>query len=230
MSHFSGNVVGYNPYQVGKPSCATYGLRSSSRYQGLCAPSVAPVVSANAIDTYEYKQNSNNKKFPYSTQPATTSTSSSSSSSSSSSVYSSKQATHTFGQRKAATTNSAFSATLHKATTTTTSGHKAYTTQTGGSNKYKNKLEAYRPSTSEFQRSIQKHTILRTYLSNPNFSQQQLQQEAQKQQQQQNGNGDVTVATEVYVFDESKQQPQETTANTTPQPAKRGWSLLTWRG
>uniref|UniRef100_A0A0K8UYG2 Venom allergen 5.02 n=2 Tax=Bactrocera latifrons TaxID=174628 RepID=A0A0K8UYG2_BACLA len=46
-----GNVVGYNPYQVGKPSCATYGLRSSARYQGLCAPSVAPVVSANDIDT-----------------------------------------------------------------------------------------------------------------------------------------------------------------------------------
>ncbi|XP_054726634.1 venom allergen 5 isoform X2 [Anastrepha obliqua] len=46
-----GNVVGYNPYEVGKPSCATYGLRSSSRYQGLCAPSVAPFVSANAIDT-----------------------------------------------------------------------------------------------------------------------------------------------------------------------------------
>ena len=108
--------------------------------------------------------------------------------------------------------------------------HATANSEACNSNKYKNKLEAYRPSTSEFQRSIQKHTILRTYLSNPNLSQQQLQQEAQKQQQQQNGNGDVTVATEVYVFDESKQQPQETTANTTPQPAKRGWSLLTWRG
>ncbi|XP_012159173.2 CRISP/Allergen/PR-1, partial [Ceratitis capitata] len=226
-----GNVVGYNPYQVGKPSCATYGLRSSSRYQGLCAPSVAPVVSANAIDTYEYKQNSNNKKYAYSTQSATATTSSSSSSPS---VYSSsKQAANAFSQRKTTTTtsNSAFSATLHKATstTTTTTGIKTYTTQTGSSNnKYKNKLETYKPSTTEFQRAVQKHTILRTYLSNPNLSEHQLQQQAQKQQEQENSNTDVGVAAEVYVFDESKQNQQVT--HTTPQPAKRGWSLLTWRG
>ncbi|CAD6995344.1 unnamed protein product [Ceratitis capitata] len=203
-----GNVVGYNPYQVGKPSCATYGLRSSSRYQGLCAPSVAPVVSANAIDTYEYKQNSNNKKYAYSTQSATATTSSSSSSPS---VYSSsKQAANAFSQRKTTTTtsNSAFSATLHKATSTTTTTTASRRTQ-------------LRP------RAVQKHTILRTYLSNPNLSEHQLQQQAQNNKNK-NSNTDVGVAAEVYVFDESKQNQQVT--HTTPQPAKRGWSLLTWRG
>ncbi|XP_036324509.1 cysteine-rich secretory protein LCCL domain-containing 2 isoform X1 [Rhagoletis pomonella] len=218
-----GNVVGYKPYEEGKPSCATYGLRSSARYQGLCAPSVAPIVSANAIDTYEYKQNNNNKKTAYSTQSATTSTSSSSSSS----VYSPKQATNTFGQRKttSGTTSSTFGTTVY---TTTNNGNKAYTTQTGD-NKYKNKLEAYRPSTAEYQRAVQKHTLLRTYLNNPNLSEQQLQQEAQRQQQQQDGNGNVSAVSEVFVFDKTKQNKQQV-ANTTPQPAKRGWSLLTWRG
>ncbi|XP_054726633.1 CRISP/Allergen/PR-1 isoform X1 [Anastrepha obliqua] len=223
-----GNVVGYNPYEVGKPSCATYGLRSSSRYQGLCAPSVAPFVSANAIDTYEYKQNNNNKNIAFSTQPATTSTSSSSSSSSSHTVYSPKQATYAFGQRKTAS-----STTLSATVYTTTSGNKAYTAPTGVNNKYTNKLEAYRPSTAEFQRAVQKHTLLRTYLNNPNLSEQQLQQEAEKQikeeQQQHNGSADVAVVPEVFIFDGTKQQTQQV-QNTTPKPAKRGWSLLTWRG
>ncbi|XP_067618187.1 uncharacterized protein [Eurosta solidaginis] len=220
-----GNVVGYNPYEVGKPSCATYGLRSSSNYQGLCAPSVAPVISANSIDTYDYNtinSNNNNKQLTYSTQIATTS-------SSPSSVYFHQQATNTFDQRKTQST-ATYTASLYN--------NKAYTThqQTDSVNKYKNKFETYRPSTSEFQKSIQKHTILRTYLSNPNFSGEQLQQEAQRQLQQQQArtnDGTDVVVPEIYVFDAANQQQTQQTQQTTfatPQPAKRGWSLLTWRG
>ncbi|XP_070063247.1 venom allergen 5 isoform X2 [Drosophila virilis] len=44
-----GNVVGYNPYEVGKPSCATYGMKPSARYQGLCAAPGASPVSTNSV-------------------------------------------------------------------------------------------------------------------------------------------------------------------------------------
>ncbi|KAG8040179.1 hypothetical protein G9C98_000749 [Cotesia typhae] len=33
---FSGNVLGYPPYQSGQPSCGNYGLSYSNRYAGLC--------------------------------------------------------------------------------------------------------------------------------------------------------------------------------------------------
>ncbi|XP_030239344.1 venom allergen 5 isoform X2 [Drosophila navojoa] len=55
-----GNVVGYNPYEVGKPSCATYGMKPSSRYQGLCAaPGAVPaapnsVYGGNTIETQHH--------------------------------------------------------------------------------------------------------------------------------------------------------------------------------
>ncbi|XP_017084658.2 venom allergen 5 isoform X2 [Drosophila eugracilis] len=56
-----GNVVGYNPYEVGKPSCSTYGMKPSSRYQGLCAapgssPAANSVYGANTIETQRYHQ------------------------------------------------------------------------------------------------------------------------------------------------------------------------------
>ncbi|XP_037891590.1 CRISP/Allergen/PR-1 [Glossina fuscipes] len=50
-----GNVVGYNPYQVGRPSCSVYGLKQSTRYQGLCADDNLPAYDDNVIETYDYK-------------------------------------------------------------------------------------------------------------------------------------------------------------------------------
>uniref|UniRef100_T1PA51 Cysteine-rich secretory protein family n=1 Tax=Musca domestica TaxID=7370 RepID=T1PA51_MUSDO len=59
-----GNVVGYNPYEAGKPSCSLYGMKPSKRYNGLCAAPDPSTVSDNAIETYEYKNtNSNNNNF-----------------------------------------------------------------------------------------------------------------------------------------------------------------------
>uniref|UniRef100_A0A1A9WYF7 SCP domain-containing protein n=1 Tax=Glossina brevipalpis TaxID=37001 RepID=A0A1A9WYF7_9MUSC len=46
-----GNVVGYNPYQVGRPSCSVYGLKQSTRYQGLCVEDNLPAYDDNVIET-----------------------------------------------------------------------------------------------------------------------------------------------------------------------------------
>ncbi|XP_019894450.1 venom allergen 5 isoform X2 [Musca domestica] len=46
-----GNVVGYNPYEAGKPSCSLYGMKPSKRYNGLCAAPDPSTVSDNAIET-----------------------------------------------------------------------------------------------------------------------------------------------------------------------------------
>lgn len=52
-TYYRGNVVGFNPYQAGLPSCSAHGMKASSRYQGLCVTANKP--SASAIDTYAYK-------------------------------------------------------------------------------------------------------------------------------------------------------------------------------
>ncbi|XP_055906368.1 CRISP/Allergen/PR-1 isoform X2 [Eupeodes corollae] len=51
-----GNVVGSSPYEIGKPSCKSYGMVPSQRYRGLC---IHPPDSAfpTEIEAYEYKQN-----------------------------------------------------------------------------------------------------------------------------------------------------------------------------
>ncbi|XP_022221891.2 venom allergen 5 isoform X2 [Drosophila obscura] len=57
-----GNVVGFNPYEVGKPACSTYGMKPSSKYQGLCAaPGASPAASnsvygGNTIETQQRRQ------------------------------------------------------------------------------------------------------------------------------------------------------------------------------
>ncbi|XP_055852107.1 cysteine-rich secretory protein LCCL domain-containing 2 [Episyrphus balteatus] len=63
-----GNVVGYNPYEIGKPSCKNYGMDPSPRYRGLCMdPTLTPLGEEffKKIETYEYKQNTFNTKTSF---------------------------------------------------------------------------------------------------------------------------------------------------------------------
>jgi len=203
-------VVGYNPYEVGKPSCSTYGMKPSSRYQGLCsAPGSSPasnsVYGANTIETYEYGYNSspgqtaNNKpptnninksQFSYNnpTRPKTAPTFNPSPFNPQAAVQPSPSSPSTGG-------GSSFGSASR-------GGSHAFTTEPSQSTgRYQHKLEAYRPSAAEFEKSVHKHTILRTYIE-------------QNQQRQDNGNQQVD------------QQPEP---SSTKKPS-RGWSLLTWRG
>nr|XP_016941839.1 scoloptoxin SSD552 [Drosophila suzukii] len=205
-----GNVVGYNPYEVGKPSCSTYGMKPSSRYQGLCsAPGSSPasnsVYGANTIETYEYGYNSspgqtaNNKpptnninksQFSYNnpTRPKTAPTFNPSPFNPQAAVQSPPSSPSTGG-------GSSFGSASR-------GGSHAFTTEPSQSTgRYQHKLEAYRPSAAEFEKSVHKHTILRTYIE-------------QNQQRQDNSNQKVD------------QQPEP---SSTKKPS-RGWSLLTWRG
>ncbi|EDW83275.1 uncharacterized protein Dwil_GK22774 [Drosophila willistoni] len=197
-----GNVVGYNPYEVGKPSCSTYGMKPSSRYQGLCAaPGSSPAISNSVYETYDYSYNS--------------------------ALTSNNKPTNNINKSPQATTNNDYNkpsayppqpASAAAASATSSSGGSSFGTATRGSSfaytternqqaqwqsgKYKPKLEAYRPSAAEFEKSVHKHTILRTYID-----QNRNQQKEQEQQQQ-----------AVISDTPSTQKPQ------------RGWSLLTWRG
>lgn len=204
-----GNVVGYNPYEVGKPSCSTYGMKPSSRYQGLCAapgsssPAANSVYGANTIETYEYgykgsqpsRQTTNNNpptnninksQFSYN-RPKT--------------VYNPKPSPFTpqaaVQQPSLPASPSVGGSSFGSASR---GGSHAYTTEPSQSaGRYQHKFEAYRPSATEFEKSVNKHTILRTY----------IEQNQQRQDQQ-----------------EDQQQPEP---SSTKKPS-RGWSLLTWRG
>ncbi|XP_037952746.1 peptidase inhibitor 16 isoform X1 [Teleopsis dalmanni] len=196
-----GNVVGYNPYEVGKPSCASYGMRPSSRYQGLCAaPNAASNgLTTNTIETYEFNQNNayNNKQTAYSThypQPA-------------SSSYT--QQAPAFDDPSTSLSDGISSGDPDTGSQAYNSGA-SYATE-ANQYKYKNKLEAYKPTAEEFQKSVLKHTILRTFIKQNNqpFP---FPTSANNQQE-----------SETYVI-------QEQTESNTPKPAKKGWSLLTWRG
>ncbi|KAH8273126.1 hypothetical protein KR018_005926, partial [Drosophila ironensis] len=217
-----GNVVGYNPYEVGKPSCSTYGMKPSSRYQGLCsAPGSSPnsVYGANSIETYEYsygksqslqtannnnptptnninnnqannQRQFNNPKTAPSTSPFPASSQNfrpqAAPASAAASAAAAPQAAATFGG------GSSFGSASR-------GGSHAYTTEPA--QRYQHKYEAYRPSAAEFEKSVQKHTILRTY----------IEQQRQKEQQEQ------------------QDQEQAVPSTSTKKPS-RGWSLLTWRG
>ncbi|XP_075147591.1 venom allergen 5 isoform X2 [Haematobia irritans] len=67
-----GNVVGYNPYEVGKPSCGTYGMRPSKRYNGLCAAPDPSLVTDNAIETRHMRKQHRRKKVAARLAPRTT--------------------------------------------------------------------------------------------------------------------------------------------------------------
>lgn len=162
-----GNVVGYKPYEAGKPACSSYGMKPSARYQGLC---VAPngsqgFASTNAIETYDNSNNNNNKitTTSFVNVQQTHHQQTSSSASSSASVSATKQLStyggYSFGSK-------AYGGS--QAHTTEISQQQSY-------NKYSNKLEAYKPTPEEFKRSVLKHTVLRTSVD----------QHQQQQQQQQ---------------------------------------------
>ncbi|EDW97205.1 scoloptoxin SSD552 isoform X1 [Drosophila yakuba] len=209
-----GNVVGYNPYEVGKPSCSTYGMKPSSRYQGLCAapgssPAANSVYGGNTIETYEYGYNSspssqtannnsptnniNKSQFSYN-QPRPKP------------VQPINPNPSPFTPQAAVPSASSYGGSSFG--TASRGGSHAYTADPSQSaGRYQHKLEAYRPSAAEFEKSVHKHTILRTYIE-----QRQDQQQQQQQQEQ-----------------EQDQQPQQPEPSSTKKPS-RGWSLLTWRG
>ncbi|KAH8402732.1 hypothetical protein KR215_009422 [Drosophila sulfurigaster] len=213
-----GNVVGYNPYEVGKPSCSTYGMKPSSRYQGLCAaPGASPAVAnsvygGNTFETYEYSynsattlnsnsnQNNNNNKPTNNINKSNINNNRNYNNPNTQFAYSSPK----FPTQAAAPSASATSSGGSSFGTKTRGGSQAYTTEISQQNsgKYKHKLEAYRPSAAEFEKSVQKHTILRTYI-------------------EQNPNEQPAVVPE--------QQAAGPEASSTPKPS-RGWSLLSWRG
>ncbi|XP_017084657.2 scoloptoxin SSD552 isoform X1 [Drosophila eugracilis] len=204
-----GNVVGYNPYEVGKPSCSTYGMKPSSRYQGLCAapgssPAANSVYGANTIETYEYgykssppsqtannnqpTNNINNNQLSYN-KPKT--------------VQPYKPNPSPFNPQAAVPSTSSIGGGSSFGSATRGGSH-AYTTEPSQSaGRYQHKYEAYRPSAAEFEKSVLKHTVLRTY----------IEQNQQRQEQQ--------------VEQQDQQQQQEPSSTKKP---SRGWSLLTWRG
>ncbi|TDG48396.1 hypothetical protein AWZ03_005141 [Drosophila navojoa] len=228
-----GNVVGYNPYEVGKPSCATYGMKPSSRYQGLCAaPGAVPaapnsVYGGNTIETYEYSysssasksnSNSNNNKPTNNINKSLLANSKQSNSNQkqnnpnqpltpSSSSQFPKQAAPSSSPPAAAAAASTTSGGSSSGTQARGSSQ-AYTTERNQrhSGRYYHKLEAYRPSATEFQKAVQKHTILRTYIDqNPSEEKQQ----------------DAAAA--------APAPAEDAPVSSTPKPS-RGWSLLSWRG
>ncbi|KAH8382080.1 hypothetical protein KR009_001668 [Drosophila setifemur] len=233
-----GNVVGYNPYEVGKPSCSTYGMRPSSRYQGLCSapgpdgrtPAANSVYGANSIETYEtygYKStqtannnqpptnninknynsnnhNNNNNRQQFSNPKTAPSPSSN--------QFHPQAAASSAAAPAAATSASSYGGSSFGSASR--GGSHAYTTEPsqsagGYQQRYQQKLEAYRPSAAEFEKSVHKHTLLRTYIEQAPQRQSPVEQVQQGQQQEQ-------------------QDPAQTTTST--KKPSRGWSLLTWRG
>lgn len=205
----SGNVVGYKPYEVGKPSCSTYGMKPSSRYQGLCAaPGASPAVAANSvyggntIETYEYSfssnsNNNNNNNNNINNNHNKANTPNRNHNNPSNQYPSPKFPTQAAPSPAAAAPSSFGSKSRGGQASFTMENNQQQQHQSG---RYKHKLEAYRPSAAEFEKSVQKHTLLRTYI-----------EQATKEQQQ--------------------EQQQEAGADTTvTQKPIRGWSLLTWRG
>ncbi|XP_030370153.1 cysteine-rich venom protein latisemin [Scaptodrosophila lebanonensis] len=213
-----GNVVGYNPYEVGKPSCSTYGMKPSARYQGLCAApgaSVNSVFGSNTIETYEYSynaalssksnKNNNNNKATNNINKSLIQSYINQKNNNPSSP--SKHSSPTYPQQASSTPSTGGSS----FGTASRGGSHAYTTESNQQpGKYRHKLETYRPSAAEFEKSVHKHTILRTYIE------QNRQGTGDEQQQKQ---GTAAAAAE----------STESLSTTTP-AAKRGWSLLTWRG
>ncbi|KAL7724657.1 hypothetical protein ACLKA6_008658 [Drosophila palustris] len=209
-----GNVVGYNPYEAGKPSCSTYGMKPSSKYQGLCAaPGASPAVSnsvygGNTFETYEYSyksatsnQNNNHNKPTNNINKSNINNNNNRNYNNPHTqfAYSSPQ----FPTQAAAASPSATSSGGSSFGTKTRGGSQAYTSENNQqSGRYKHKLEAYRPSAAEFEKSVQKHTILRTYI-------------------EQNPKEQPAVS--------SEQQGAGAEAASTQKPT-RGWSLLSWRG
>ncbi|KAI8117389.1 hypothetical protein FF38_01287 [Lucilia cuprina] len=235
-----GNVVGLKPYEVGKPACSSYGMKPSPRYQGLCAaPEGSTGFSSNSIETYENNNNNNkvtnnynsyntyNTEQQQTTQFTSTTTNTqynnhnNNNNNNNENIKYSNEYQHHYQQasyKVRQTQQQQQHLQLQQQTTSTATkkistygsysfgsktygGSQTFTTETSQQqyNKYRNKLEAYKPSPEEFKRSVFKHTVLRSSID----------QEQQSEQQQ--------------------QQQQENVYNTTP-PAKRGWSLLTWRG
>ncbi|KAH8349131.1 hypothetical protein KR084_006888 [Drosophila pseudotakahashii] len=209
-----GNVVGYNPYEVGKPSCSTYGMKPSSRYQGLCAaPGSAPaansVYGANTIETYEYGYNSSPSQTANNNPPTNNINKSQFSYNNPTRPKTPVQPSYKpspFNPQAAVQSPSAPSGGSSFGSASRGGSH-AYTTEPSQSaGRYQHKFEAYRPSAAEFEKSVQKHTILRTYIEQ---NQQRQDQQVDQDQQQQD-----------------QQQPEP---SSTKKPS-RGWSLLTWRG
>ncbi|XP_064553070.1 cysteine-rich venom protein [Drosophila montana] len=222
-----GNVVGYNPYEVGKPSCATYGMKPSARYQGLCAaPGASPaatnsVYGGNTIETYEYSfssassnsnrnsnSNNNHNKPTNNINKSLLANSKTNNRIQNNPNQQSYSSSSQFPKQAAPATTSSGSSFGTK----TRGGSQAFTTENNQqqqqhSGRYKHKLEAYRPSAAEFEKSVQKHTILRTFIEqNPNEQQQQT----------------------VGAFEQPAKDAADA-ASGTPKPS-RGWSILTWRG
>ncbi|XP_030558977.1 cysteine-rich venom protein Mr30 [Drosophila novamexicana] len=218
-----GNVVGYNPYEVGKPSCATYGMKPSARYQGLCAApgasqaSTNSVYGGNTIETYEYSfssassnsnSNNNNNKPTNNINKSLLANSKSNNRIQNNPNQHSYSSSSQFPKQTAPATTSSGSSFGTK----TRGGSQAFTTENNQqqqqhSGRYKHKLEAYRPSAAEFEKSVQKHTILRTF----------IEQSPNEQQQQTVGE-----------FEQPAKDAADA-ASGTPKPS-RGWSILTWRG
>ncbi|EDX13105.1 scoloptoxin SSD552 [Drosophila simulans] len=212
-----GNVVGYNPYEVGKPSCSTYGMKPSSRYQGLCAapgssPAANSVYGANTIETYEYGYNSSPSSQTANNNPPTNNINKSQFSYNQprpKPVQTINPNPSPFNPQAAVPSASSFGGSSFGSASR--GGSHAYTTDPSQSaGRYQHKLEAYRPSAAEFEKSVHKHTILRTYIEQNQQRQDQQQQQQQKEQEQ----------------DQQQQQPEP---SSTKKPS-RGWSLLTWRG
>ncbi|EDV93227.1 GH19187 [Drosophila grimshawi] len=210
-----GNVVGYNPYEAGKPSCSTYGMKPSARYQGLCAaPGASPnsVYGGNTIETYEFSysnsnQNNNNKPTNNINKSNSNSNKNRNYNNPHNQFASTSPSYSKFNQQASQASSTSGG---HSFGTNSRGGSQAYTTENSQqhSGKYRHKLEAYRPSAAQFEKSVQKHTILRTYIE-PNSNRDE--QEQQQQQQQV----------------EPEQDSADTASSTKP---SRGWSLLTWRG
>lgn len=192
-------------------------MKPSSKYQGLCAaPGASPAVSnsvygSNTFETYEYSfksatsnQNNNHNKPTNNINKSNINNNNHNNNRNYNNphtqfAYSSPK----FPTQAAAASPSATSSGGSSFGTKTRGGSQAYTTennqQTG---RYKHKLEAYRPSAAEFEKSVQKHTILRTYI-------------------EQNPKEQPAVS--------SEQQGAGAEASSTQKPT-RGWSLLSWRG
>jgi len=164
-------------------------MKPSSRYQGLCAaPGETPAVSnsvygGNTFETYEYSYNSattlnsnskqnNNHNKPTNNINKSLLPNKNSNNNNNNRNYNNPQSQFAYSSPKFPTQAAAASAAATSSGgssfgSKTRGGSQAYTTENNQqqqSGKYKHKLEAYRPSTAEFEKSVQKHTILRTYI------------------------------------------------------------------
>lgn len=214
----SGNVVGYKPYEVGKPSCSTYGMKPSSRYQGLCAaPGASPAVAANSvyggntIETYEYSFSSNSNNNNNNNNNINNNHNKANTPNRNHNNPSNQYPSPKFPTQAAPSPVAAAAAAPSSFRSQSRGGQASFTMENNQqqqhqSGRYKHKLEAYRPSAAEFEKSVQKHTILRTYIEQATKEQQQEQYQQQQQQQETGPESTVT------------------------QKPIRGWSLLTWRG